>query len=399
MTASGILSSHREGVVSRSRACGTVLAIQDTTDLDFTSHRGTQGLGFINQTQQQGLKVHTCFAVSGEGEPLGLLEQHCWSRPQRQGQKEQRHHRPIEQKESYRWLTTAAAAEAALPETLPLVHVADREADIFELFAQPRRLGSELLVRAAQNRRVQQELGTLLPTINAAPIWGEFRLEVPRARQREARTALLQVQALTVTLAVPVNAGAKGTLKPVEMGVIQVQEAEPPSDGTKPIRWVLLTTLALSDLAAVLQAVRWYSYRWLIERFHYTLKSGCGLEQLQLNCEQRLVKALATYSIVAWRLLWLTYRARLTPEASCERVLETAEWQLLRRRFAPKSRSRKPPTLGEAVTWIAQLGGFLARKGDGHPGVKALWRGLTRLHDWMEGRQLAAELQNQKEFD
>lgn len=397
MTAKAILSSHRQAVVARSRSCTTVLAIQDTTDLNFTSHPGTQGLGFINQTPQQGLKVHTCFAVSGQGEPLGVLHQHCWAREQQSGKKAQRHSKSIGEKESQRWLTTAAAVEKAFPETVQLVHVADREADIFELFAQPRQAGSELLIRAAQNRRVQSELGTLLPTMNQAPSLGEFRLEVQRGRQRQARTAQLRVQALTVTLEVPSHAVSK-TLKPVEMGVIQVQEIQSPSDGTEPIHWVLLTTLPLTNLEAVLQAVRWYSYRWLIERFHYTLKSGCGMEELQLNSEKRLVKALATYSIVAWRLLWMTYRARLTPEVSCEIILQAAEWQLLRRRFAPKCRSKEPPTLGEAVVWIARLGGFLARKGDGQPGVKTLWRGLTRLHDWMEGRQLAAELQSQKRF-
>ncbi len=118
--------------------------------------------------------------------------------------------------------------------------------------------------------------------------------------------------------------------------------------------------------------MRWYSLRWLIERFHYTLKSGCRIEALQLETAARLLNALATYSIVAWRFMWLLYHARLCPEDSCDRVLQPVEWKLLRRRFEPKSRSKQPLTLRQAVRWIAQLGGFLARKHDAEPGLKTL---------------------------
>ena len=104
--------------------------------------------------------------------------------------------------------------------------------------------------------------------------------------------------------------------------------------------------------------VQWYSLRWLIERFHFTLNSGCRIEALQLETAGRLLNALATYSIVAWRLMWLTYAARLLPDASCATVLHPAEWKLLRRKFEPKNRSQMPPTIRQAVRWIAQLGGF-----------------------------------------
>jgi hypothetical protein len=137
--------------------------------------------------------------------------------------------------------------------------------------------------------------------------------------------------------------------------------------------------------------VVWYSYRWLIERFHFTLKSGCRFEALQLQSRARLLKALATYNIVAWRLMWLHHQPRARPDDSCQTVLAPHEWKLLRRRFEPKSRSRKPPTLRQALRWIAQLGGFRARKGDGEPGLKTLWRGLMKLHTLLEGAQLASK--------
>ena len=128
--------------------------------------------------------------------------------------------------------------------------------------------------------------------------------------------------------------------------------------------------------------VRYYSYRWLIERYHFVLKSGCGLEKLQLETAERLHRALATYSIVAWRLLWLTYEARENPDSPCDRVLEAHEWQAL---YCYSHKTPVPPittpSLHEAVVMIAKLGGFLARKSDGEPGVKTIWRGLRRLHD------------------
>jgi len=180
--------------------------------------------------------------------------------------------------------------------------------------------------------------------------------------------------------------------------VLLVEETPPPTEG-KPIRWLLLTTLPIDTFEQAWQCVDWCSLRWLYafggakpyERFHFTLKSGCRIEQLQLETAQRLLNALATYSIVAWRLMWLTYRARLSPDDSCETVLQPAEWKLLRRKFEPKNRSKQPLTLRQAVRQIAQLGGFLARTGDGEPGLKTLWRGIGVLHHLLKGAQLAAK--------
>lgn len=385
-----IHKSFRDGVVKRAREQETVLALQDTTDFNFSHHPKTTGLGFINQSQQKGLKVHSSLAVSGDGEPLGILKQHCWSRRQRRGQRGKRRQKPIEQKESYRWLRHAQASEEALQDVEQVVLVGDREADIFDLFTRPRADNSELLIRATQNRKVQHELDYLIPSVEQAPVLGELTVDVPRNPQRPARTAELELRALTVTLEVPCNHPQQSRLEPVQLNVILAQEVSPPANGHPPIRWLLITSLPIDTGEQLAQCVVWYSYRWLIERFHYTLKSGCRFENLQLETGDRLQRALATYNIIAWRLLWLTYRARLTPEASCELVLEPAAWRLLRRKFQPKSRSRKPPTLRQAMRWIAQLGGFLARKHDGEPGVKTLWRGFTTLHSLLEGAQLAS---------
>jgi hypothetical protein len=385
-----ILASHRGSVVERANAAAVVLAIQDTTDLNFSGLKQTSGLGFINQSRQQGIKVHSCFAVSGSGAPLGLLHQHTWTRAERTGKRGERRKKATREKESQRWLDTLTAAEQGIDETVCLVHVGDREADIYDLFVQPRRSNSQLLIRAEHNRKVQHELDYLIPALEQAPVLGQQTIELERNPERPARSATLTVRGLQVTIEVPRHHKQPKQCQPVTLNVLLVEEVIPPSEG-KPIRWLLLTTLPIDRFEQAWQCVQWYSLRWLIERFHFTLKSGCQIEALQLETAARLLNALATYSIVAWRLMWLVYHARLSPDESCETVLHSTEWKLLRRKFEPKNRSRKPPTLRQAVRWIAQLGGFLARKGDGEPGLKTLWRGIRVLHHLLEGAQLTAK--------
>ena len=150
----------------------------------------------------------------------------------------------------------------------------------------------------------------------------------------------------------------------------------------EPLEWLLLTTLSIETFQQAAQCVLWYRFRWLIERYHFVLKSGCRLKKLQLETAERLERALALYCIVAWRLLHLTYLAQNTPDASCEVVFQTHEWQALHA-FTYKTNVLPtiPPSLHEATRLVAKLGGFLARKSDGEPGVQTIWRGLRRLDD------------------
>lgn len=387
---SQIIASHRSSVVKRVNASGVVLALQDTTDLDFHTLKQTSGLGFIHAGTNQGIKVHSCIGVSGTGEPLGMLHQHTWTRSERTGKRGERKKKVTADKESQRWLDTLTLAEHEIDPTVQLIHVADREADIYDLFVLPRRANSDLLIRADHNRRVQHELGYLIPTVEQAPVLGQQQIEVGRNPSQSARTTTLTLRALQVTIEVPKDHKQAKQYQPVTLNALLVEELTPPQS-VKPIRWLLPTTLPIDCLEQAWQCVRWYSLRWLIERFHFTLKSGCRIEQLQLETKDRLLNALATYSIVAWRLMWLVHHARLTPDTTCETILQPHEWRLLRRRFEPKNRSKVPLTTRQAVRWIAQLGGFLARKHDGEPGLKTLWRGLGKFHDLLEGAQLATQ--------
>lgn len=390
--ASQIIASQRTAVSGRVAAAGeVVLAVQDTSDLNFgTNRKQARGLGFINKTVQQGIKVHSCLAVSQTGVVLGLLDQFTWTRAERTGKRADYKKKPTAQKESQRWLDTMSVAETSVPADVQVVHVGDREADLYDFFVAAQTLQTQVLIRAVQNRKVQHELDYLLPTINQAPVLATRQIELKRQPERPARTAQVQLRAMSVTLEVPAQHPQRQEFTPITLNVLLVEEIDPPQ-GETAIHWLLLTSLPIDTAEQAWQCVTWYTYRWCIERFHYVLKQGCQIEALQLSQGSRLCKALATYSIVACRLLRLMETARQQPEQPCTTILNSPEWRLLQRKFQPKSRSRKPPTLAQVMIWIAQLGGFLARKGDGHPGIKTLWRGLSKLHDLLEGAQLAAK--------
>jgi hypothetical protein len=175
-------------------------------------------------------------------------------------------------------------------------------------------------------------------------------------------------------------------LAPLTLQVVLVEEEHPPA-GVKPVRWLLLSTLPVPDVAAAKQLVRWYARRWRIERYNYVLKSGCRIERLQLKTAARRRRALATYAVVAWRLLWLTYQARQDGAQPCAEIFAAEEWQVLQR-YHGAPVTAEPPPLQQVVRLLARLGGFLGRQGDGEPGVQVLWRGLRCLTYLVAGYRL-----------
>jgi hypothetical protein len=171
----------------------------------------------------------------------------------------------------------------------------------------------------------------------------------------------------------------KADQPPIQLWAIEAREGRGPKGGT-PILWRLLTTLPVTCPEEAIQKVTWYAQRWQIEVIHKVLKSGCQIEQRQLETAQRLERALSIDLVVAWRILALCKAAREMPEDPISNWLPTAQWQALccyvhQRTTPPKT----APGVRQAVRWIAQLGGFLARKSDGEPGTKTLWRGLQQL--------------------
>lgn len=169
---------------------------------------------------------------------------------------------------------------------------------MYDLFAAPRHPQLHLLIRAVQNRRVNHPASYLKKAVAAQKLAGQMQVEVGRQGERPARHALLKIRYLQLEIRPPYRGGYRKGAQPISLSVILAQESSAPA-GEEPICWWLLTTLSITRLEEAQHCIQWYSYRWLIERYHFVLKSGCRIERLQLDRAQRLERAIATYAIVA----------------------------------------------------------------------------------------------------
>ena len=203
VTPAAILAAHRDATVERMRSETLVVVANDTTNLDFTNHDSVEGLGYLDAKSRRGLMAHTAVAVSPDGLMMGVLHQDLWARlPEEMGKAKKRAQRPIEEKESRKWLDALDAVQKVVPETCISVVTGDSESDVFELFAHPREANVELLIRSCRDRRVAQQ-GLLQETLEAVLPCGHLTVEVQRADDRPGRTAKLTLRFTTVTLLPP----------------------------------------------------------------------------------------------------------------------------------------------------------------------------------------------------
>lgn len=327
--------------------------------------------------------MHSTLAVAPSGTPLGLLTQAFFTRPigEPAHTPNEAHKLPIEEKESYRWIEAFEQVSALGPADTEVVTVCDREADIYEMFVVAQEQNASLLVRAKVDRRLQEENFKLWQKLERQPITGELTVRITGNQKRKERQATVSIQFTQVKLKIPKRPNKK-KLPPVTLNAIRVYEKNPPADVDEPIEWLLLTNTPVGNFEDAVRVVGWYCCRWQIEIFHKIIKSGCTVEDCRLETIERLQNYIALMSIVAWRLHWLTYLSRANPDLPCTVALNTIEWQALYRRIhRSDALPEHPPTIRQAVRWIAQLGGFLGRKSDGEPGITVIWRGWQRLQD------------------
>ena len=380
-----ILKPHQERAKERIVGHERVLAIQDSSYLDYSHHPTKKGMGPIGTPEQNitGMIMHTTLITTCAGLPLGIAGQEIWSRPEevKQMSSSERRKLPIEDKESHKWLKGINHAVKAIPDGTKVVNVCDAEADIFELFDHARTLKTDILIRAAQNRSVSEpEVGRLWAILGSRKVAGHLKVQVPARDNEPKRTAIVTVRHESLTLKTPQH--LRKTMKDIPLYGVLVQEENPPPGVKNPLCWLLLTTASVLSFEDAVERIQWYRQRWQIEVYHKVLKSGCHVERSQLATAKRLHSFIALLSIIAWRLFWITHIRRHDPDAPCTLVLTTHEWHSL---YAFHHRTNhlptEPPTVTQVTLWIAQLGGFLARKHDGHPGVTVIWRGWQRLSD------------------
>lgn len=345
VSSEAILKGHREQTIRRMKNEKTVLVIQDTMDLNFSTRLHCEGLGLVgkNQTgaESLGLKVHSALVVNPKGLPLGVLRVNTYAPEATEGKKGAT--RPIEEKESYRWLQTYQDA-LEVSEKIPKTHmvcVGDRESDMFELFDARRCMGSrvDLLVRAKHNRCLIASEKKLFDQLEMSPVNGEVSIRVPRQRERKgkpskpgrkslpARTARVEVRFQKVSICAPETPQTKGK-NPIGLFAIHLLEKDPPPEATA-IKWVLLTTIEIHSLKQAMKCVRWYGLRWRIEEWHRVLKSGCGVLEHQNHTAEALSRAIALDAVNGWRIMLLTLLGREVPDLPASLLFDPWECEVL----------------------------------------------------------------------
>ena len=375
-----IIETHGRCAVQRMADLPVVLCLHDTTELDFNGQT-IQGLGPLSYEAQRGMYLHPTYAVSTEREPLGVLDAWMWAREPR-GADGQRGGIS----ESTRWLESyqrLAERAAELPATR-LVQVGDRESDILALMQGAQAVGwpVDILVRSKHNRRLPE--GALLwDEVQASEPIGEIEFTLAARAGRKARVVRQQLRLKRVTLHPGEAFGA------IEMTCLVASEIGAPAS-EKPVCWRLLTNRHATTLEDAQELIEWYRARWEIEMFFHVLKTGCRVESLQLASLPKIERALALFMVVSWRIARLMRLGRTCPDLPASLMFDPDEIKaayVLTHKPLPVL----PPRLNEMVRRVAMLGGFLARKGDGEPGVKTIWIGLQRVVDFAAGVRFMRE--------
>jgi Transposase DNA-binding/Transposase Tn5 dimerisation domain len=386
---------------TRDRMAGhqTVLLVQDTTEIDLTRpERDVEGAGDLDGARR-GFLLHGMQAFTPDGIPLGTVWAEAINRVEGVShapaaeKSRARKRTAIEDKESMRWLAGLREARAVAQESpaVRCVCVADSEADIYEVFAEPRgERPVHWLIRACQDRALDGgEAHRLRDRVMATPALYEAELLIrgrkakievedrERRRNRETRRAKVEVRAAPVTLRPPYRHD-RG-LPPVTVNVVLVREPDPPA-GEPPVEWILVTTLPIDALEQVRTIVEYYCVRWCIEILFRTLKSGCRIERRRFEHIDRVLPCLGLCLIVAWRTLFVCRLGRSCPDLDCEAIFEPSEWKAVWMAVKRTSPPNRAPRLSEMVHLVASLGGYIERPRS-EPGTQTLWIGIQRMYD------------------
>jgi len=407
VTPEAILEPHYSATHERIRRCPVVLIVQDTTEYDFSKHP-PRDAACLTKPNRLGFYDHTHLALTPEGLALGLVGSETFDRtPESLGSTKDRSKIAIEEKESFRWLQgfrLAHQISCEYPQTR-IVSVADCEADIYDIFLEaqircddPISPTTDYVIRSKENRLLNERIPPrehnsrcavyrkLRDVTRQAPVLFRKVIELPETPKRTSRSATLEVRARQVTFHHPKN---RRGLAEVTCNVVYVQEIGPQqpspelkSDDNTLIEWWLLTSLPATTPAEVEQIIDYYKARWTIEVYFRMLKTGCRVEQIQLETVARMKNCLAFYRIIAWYVLCLTHFNRHAPDEPCTQAFADWQWQPVWRITTRKPLPSQPPTLGTLVLLLARLGGYNNRPNERPPGPQPIWVGLRRMHDF-----------------
>jgi Transposase DNA-binding/Transposase DDE domain len=390
VTFAALMQPHLQQTREQAMSSPVVLLVQDTTDIDLSHRRKISGVGQIGNERGRGFFVQTVLAVLPQTrEVLGCMAQEPFVRiPAPQG--EQRHQRrKREERETDIWMRQVHAI--GTPDRgSRWVHVGDRGADMFPFFQACQTTKTHFLVRAAQNRRVQQdeeEITYSLMRARAFPSQASRPFEVPARHGHQARSTQVQLALGHMALLPPRHEPRAGK-DPVTVWVIRVWEEQTP-EGEEPLEWILLTSVPTTTLEQAWERVDCYRHRWLVEDYHQCLKSGCRMEERQLQTVDGLIRLLGLLSPLAIRLLQIRGYARSEPERPAHELIEPLLLAVVAQR---SGHSPATMTIGSFWMEVARLGGYLARRHDGPPGWRTIWKGWLSLQTFLEGVHFAFHL-------
>lgn len=366
-----------------------VLAIQDTSEFNFrTTPERRRGLGEIGQGVGRGLLLHAMLAVDAQTRGLlGLVSGCIWTRAGRR--RVPHNERSLDDKESQRWLTTAAAAKEVLSEAAMVTVVADRESDIYAEWARLPGPHFHLLTRAMHDRPIAE--GGKLSTASLQPA-GSAKIDLVARTGRPARRAKLVARFGQVTLAATREAGLPET---VALSLIEVVEPNPPPDA-EPILWRLLTTHEVTDAAMPWRVIEWYRLRWIIAQLFRALKQqGLRMEDSQIETAEGLLKLTAVAARAACITLQLVQARDGQSRQSSKIAFTPAEVQTLEAllpRLEGATAAQKNPHPSRSLAWaawiIAKLGGWDGYKSSTPPGPITFRHGLEYFYAVAYGHSL-----------
>jgi hypothetical protein len=402
---SDILAGHFQSTRDRTVATdGVVLVLHDTTEFTYqressdaigitkSINSGRDKAGRLRSHTVCGILMHSSLAVTIEGLPLGLAAVKFWTRKKFKGtaalkKKINLTRIPIEKKESIRWLENVHQSTELLGDPARCVHIGDRESDIYELFCAAQEAGTHFLIRTCVDRLAGDGDHTIADEMEKVAVKGLHRIDV-RDNNGDPDEAVLEIRYRKICVQPPI--GKQKRYPALTLTVIHAQERGTPKNRKK-IDWKLITDLPVGSRADAIEKLEWYALRWKIEVFHKILKSGCKAEESKLRTAQRLTNLVSVFSILSWRVFWMTMLNRSVPNALPTLALTMTEIAVLDRLMSDKPQARRK-TLSHYLTKIARLGGYLARANDPPPGNTVMWRGLSRLTDIALGAMVGARI-------
>lgn len=383
-----------------------VLCIQDTTEISMDKHIGyleyedTQ-LGPTATDNEFGFYAHPSIVIDTAQEALlGVSDLYMWNRSRDKGTKASRKYKqlPIEQKESYRWITCARRSKEVLNQAARVIFIADRECDIYEEFVYVPDDHTDILIRSRDNRVLFDSDKKLHETLAEQQEAGRVSLQIRSSKQHHARQAQIAIKFCTVKIARPHYHYGKSTLAPwVELCAIEAKEiAATVPKGEKPIRWILLTTLTVSTLEDAQKVLHYYSLRWQIELVFGTLKTkGLNIEQSQLESGKSLKSMTAMSLLVAIKLcqLRLSRNEVILPATIVFQPEQIACLKSIESTVQGKTEKQKNPHPPSSMAWavwvIARLGGWKGYQRDSPPGIKTMYEGWKNFIQMYRGWEVA----------